>query len=254
MHISTGGTGLRPVCRRRPRPAGFIPARSRKSECEPGGLYGALKLRAFTILEMQIAIVISALLFTAMLTSLDTMFKGYETNADAASSNVVTRLVVNRVLSMVRTGTDFRPWPDDVLDNDENPMFADYMEFVSVRDDNGTPTEVIRIEYRYEEEGAQYRRWGDGEDEPDLGFVDTGNNTLWMVRTDLASDVETEAMLLDNVRAFRFTLKYTIGPRLERATIDITADPDQPESVALSTDAPPPALRMVASAMPRRVD
>ena len=65
------------------------------------------KLRAFTVLEMQMALIISALLFTALLTALDTMFKGYETNADAASSNVVTRLVVNRVLSLVRTGTDF---------------------------------------------------------------------------------------------------------------------------------------------------
>lgn len=209
--------------------------------------------RAFSILEMQIALVISALLFTAMLTALDTMFKGYETNADAASSNVVTRLVVNRALTMVRTGSDFRPQPDDVLDNDTNPLYSDYMEFVSVRNDDDDPIETIRIEYRYPDEGAQLRSWGVEEEEPELGFTPSGNGALWMVRTDLVTGVETETILLDNVRAARFTLRYDIGPTLTRATIDITSDANTPQSVALSTDAPPPALRMVASAMPRRI-
>ncbi len=209
--------------------------------------------RAFTILEMQIAILISALLFTVMLTSLDTMFKGYETNADAASSNVVTRLVVNRVLSLVRTGSDFRPWPDDVLDSNENPIYSDFMEFVSARDDDGDPIESMRVEYRYPGEGAQYRVWGVKEAEPALGFTPTGNGELWLVRTNLTNNEETESLLIDQIRAIKFTLKYAIGPRLERATIDVTADPAQPESIALSSDAPPPALRMVASAMPRRV-
>jgi type II secretory pathway pseudopilin PulG len=208
--------------------------------------------RAFTILEMQIALVISALIFTAMLTALDTMFKGYETNAEAASSNVVTRLVVNRVLSMVRTGSDFRPHPDDVLDNDANPLFSDYMEFVSLRDDDDEPIETIRIEFRYAGEGAQLRSWGVGQEEPALGFQPAGNGSLWLIRTDLVTGDETESILLDNVRQVLFTLRYDIGPRLTRATIDITADPDTPQTIALSTDAPPPALRMVASAMPRR--
>lgn len=210
--------------------------------------------RAFTLIEMQIALVISALLFTALLTSLDTMFKGYRTNADAASSNVVTRLVVNRVLSMVRTGSDFRPWPDDVLDADANPLYADYMEFVSARDDNGNPEETVRIEFRYADNGAQLRRWGVGQPEPALGFEPTGPGELWLVRTVLSSGTETESLLLDEVRDVRFTLRYGIGPRLERATIDLTAEPSIPESIALSTDAPPPALRLVASAMPRRVN
>ncbi|GAB4550706.1 MAG: hypothetical protein Tsb0013_12570 [Phycisphaerales bacterium] len=246
-----------PTLRRRatcaPRPDGFTPARARRSECQPNGLYGALKKRAFTVLEMQIALVISALLFTAMLTALDTMFKGYETNADAASSNVVTRLVVNRVLSLVRTGTDFRPLTDDVLDTNENPVFCDFMEFVSRRNDAGEPVESIRVEYRYPGEGAQYRVWGVGEPEPALGFTPQGNGELWLVRTDLTNNAETESLLVANVRHFLITLRYDIGPRLERATIDITTEPQQPQSVALSTDAPPPALRMVASAMPRRI-
>ena len=211
------------------------------------------KLRAFTVLEMQMALIISALLFTALLTALDTMFKGYETNADAASSNVVTRLVVNRVLSLVRTGTDFRPLTDDVLDTNENPVYADFMEFVSLRDDDGEPVEAIRVEFRYPGEGAQYRVWGVGEPEPELGFTPAGNGELWLVRTDLTTDAETESLLVGNVRQFLVTLRYDIGPRLERATIDITTEPQQPESVALSTDAPPQSLRMVASAMPRRI-
>ena len=210
--------------------------------------------RGFTVIEMQIALVISALLFTALLTSLDTMFKGYRTNADAASSNVVTRLVVNRVLSMVRTGSDFRPWPDDVLDTNANPLYSDYMEFVSVRDDLGNPEETVRIEFRYAGNGALLRRWGVGQPEPALDFQPSGPGELWLVRTELASGTQTESILLDQVRDVRFTLRYGIGPRLERATIDITAEPSVPESIQLAADAPPAALRLVASAMPRRVN
>ena len=140
-----------------------------------------------------------------------------------------------------------------MLDTNENPVYADFMEFVSLRDDDGEPVEAIRVEFRYPGEGAQYRVWGVGEPEPELGFTPAGNGELWLVRTDLTTDAETESLLVGNVRQFLVTLRYDIGPRLERATIDITTEPQQPESVALSTDAPPQSLRMVASAMPRRI-
>lgn len=209
--------------------------------------------RAFTVLEMQVATLISALLMSATLVALDTTFKAYEINADAASSNVVTRIVVNRVLAMVRTGRDFRPLPDDVLANSENPVLSDYMEFVSAVDADGIPTEVSRIEYRYAAEGAQLRVWGNGEPEPDLGFEPTGPGELWLVRITLSDDSTQEAMLLDQVRSCRFVLRYGIGPRLERATMDLVVEPDAPESVRVASDAPPRVTRLVASAMPRRI-
>jgi hypothetical protein len=143
--------------------------------------------------------------------------------------------------------------PADVLDVAKNPMFADYFEFVSARDADGAPTQLSRIEFRYAGHGAQYRAWGAGEDEPDLEFAPEGTGELWMVQIDPADDSETPFLLLREVRSAVFSLVYDIGPRLERCTIDIVVEPDIPESVKLDSDAKPETIRIVASAMPRRI-
>jgi prepilin-type N-terminal cleavage/methylation domain-containing protein len=209
--------------------------------------------RAFSLIELQIALAISALLLTATLVALDTMFKGYEINADSASSHVVTRIAVNRVLAMIRMGTDFGPMPLDVLDVDQNPLIADNIEFVSQRDAAGDPVTITRIEYRYPGVGALHQSWGIGEDQPDLGFEPTGPGELWIVQIDVATSAEQEFELLREVRSARFILAYDVGPTLARATIDITVEPAIPEDVKLESDAPPQVVRVVASAQPRRI-
>ncbi len=209
--------------------------------------------RAFSLIEMQIALAISAMLLTATLVALDTMFKGYEINADSASSHVVTRIAVNRITSLVRSGTDFGPMPLDVLDNDQNPLIADHIEFVSRREADGDPATVTRIEFRYAEHGAQLQSWGIGEDQPPLGFTPSGPGDLWLVQTDVATGAVTEFLMLREVRSARFTLAYDVGPTLVRATLDVTVEPAMPEDVKLETDAPPQVVRVVASAMPRRI-
>jgi len=207
----------------------------------------------FSLIEMQIALAISALLLTATLVSLDTMFKGYEINADSASSHVVTRIAVNRIMSLVRAGTDFGPMPLDVLDNTQNPLVADYIEFVSLRNDDGVAQTVTRIEYRYPGVGALNQTWGIGESQPSLGFEPSGTGELWMVQIHVASGSQSEYLLLREVRAARFTLAYNVGPSLVRATVDLTVEPAMPEDVKLESDAPPQVVRVVASAMPRRI-
>ncbi len=184
---------------------------------------------------------------------LDTIFKGYETNADSASSHVVSRIATNRMLSLIRTGTDFGPMPADVLDVNKNPMFADYFEFVSARDEDGLPTQLSRIEFRYAGQGAQYRAWGVGEEAPEMDFSPSGTGELWMVQIDPSDDSETPYLLLTEVRSAVFSLVYDVGPRLERCTIDIVVEPAIPESVKLDSDVTPETIRIVASAMPRRI-
>lgn len=209
--------------------------------------------RAFSLIELQIALAISALLLTATLVALDTMFKGYEINADSASTNVVTRIAVNRMLALIRMGTDFGPIPLDVLDVDQNPLNADNIEFVSQRNSDGDPTTITRIEYRYPGVGAIHQSWGIGETQPDLGFVPTGPGELWLVQIDVASGNTREFELLREVRSARFTLAYDVGPKLVRATVDITVEPVIPDDVKLDSDAPPQVVRVVASAQPRRI-
>lgn len=210
--------------------------------------------RGFSIIEMQIAALISALLLSATLVALDTMFKGYRTNADSASAHVVTRITVNRLLTLIRTGTDFGPVSNDIFDECQNPIISDFFEFVSDRGADGFAAEVTRIEYRFPGEGAQHRIWSECVPPPALDFENAEGDAgeLWLVRTDLATDAETEFLLLRDVRAARFTMRYDRGPQLVRCTIDITVDPEIPESVSIGADAPPQTVRVVASAMPRR--
>ncbi|MEO1128289.1 MAG: prepilin-type N-terminal cleavage/methylation domain-containing protein [Planctomycetota bacterium] len=209
--------------------------------------------RAFSLVEMLIALTISSLLLTATMVALDTTFKGYEMNADSASSNVVTRIAVNRLLTLIRTGTEFGPMPVDVLDSAQNPLVADYFEFVSERDDDGDAVTITRIEYRYPEEGAQYRSWGIGETPPALSFEPSGPGDLYIVQIDAETSAEEEFILLREVRSAQFTLRYDIGPHLRRATIDVTVEPAVPEDIKLESDAPPQVVRVVASAMPRQL-
>jgi prepilin-type N-terminal cleavage/methylation domain-containing protein len=209
--------------------------------------------RAFSLIELQIALAISALLLTATLVALDTMFKGYEINADSASSHVVTRIAVNRILALIRMGTDFGPMPLDVLDVAQNPLVADNIEFVSQRDSAGDPATITRIEYRYPGVGAIHQSWGIGEDQPDLGFEPTGPGELWIVQIDVATSEQQEFQMLRDVRSARFILAYNIGPTLARATLDITVEPAIPADIKLESDAPPQVIRVVASAEPRRI-
>ncbi len=209
--------------------------------------------RAFSLAEMLIALAISAMLLASALVALDTIFKGYEVNADSASSHVVSRIATNRIMALVRTGTDFGPIPGDVLDVAQNPMYADYFEFVSARDDDNVPTQLTRIEFRYTGEGAQYRAWGLGEDEPDLGFEPTGPGELWIVQIDPADNSERAFLMLREVRSALFTLAYDVGPRLERCTMDIIVDPAAASDTSLETDQRAETIRIVASAMPRRI-
>lgn len=211
------------------------------------------RVPGFSLIEMQIALAISALLLTATLVALDTMFKGYEINADSASTHVVTRIAVNRMMSLIRAGTEFGPMPVDVLDNDQNPLVADYIEFASLHDDDGNPLTITRIEYRYPNAGALHRTWGIGEEQPALGFTPTGPGELWLVQIHVAAGSQSEYLLLREVRSARFTMAYDVGPSLVRATIDVTVEPTMPIDVKLESDAPPQVVRVVASAMPRRI-
>jgi len=208
--------------------------------------------RGFSLIEMLVALTISSMLLTATLSALNAMFKGYEQTTNAASAHVVTRIAVNRILGMVRTGSDFGPFPADVLNVATNPLSADYFEYVSARNAAGVATQITRIEFRFRGEDALLRTWPAGEDPPDPPFTVDGPGDLYIVMIDAASGNETSHLLLEGVANLMFTLEYDVGPRLMRATVDITVDAAQPEDLDVSTGAVPRTIRLVASAMPRR--
>ncbi|MGQ0628840.1 MAG: PilW family protein, partial [Phycisphaerales bacterium] len=104
--------------------------------------------RGFSLIEMLVALTISSTLLAATLVALDVMFKRYTVVADSAGTHVVSRMVMHRILSMVRTGREFGPYPVDVLDPSQNPGTYDRMEFVSREDEEAGVREVTRLERR----------------------------------------------------------------------------------------------------------
>ena len=208
--------------------------------------------RGFSLIEMLIALTISATLLTAALGALDAMFKGYQQTAESVSTHVISRIAINRMLNMIRTGSDFGPFPSDVLDNTTNPLRADYFEYVSAKSASGATTEVTRVEYRYPDHAALLRTWGASGNPPALHFTPTGPGALYLVVTNTTSNTSTESLLLSGVNSATFELNYDVGPRLVRATIDIVATTSESADIDVKVGAAPQTIRMIASAVPRR--
>ena len=194
--------------------------------------------RAFSLIEMLVAMTISALLLAATLVALDASFKSYKVTTESASSHVVARMVMHRITTMIRTGEEFGPFPLNPLSDPVIIPDPPAIEFVSARDDETGEETVTRLERRNAEEGADapYELW----------FVETR-----MLDGEPVEDSK-EAPLLTNVQAIQFTLRYDVGPRLTRATVDLTIRPDDLKDAAVAAGLESPSLRLVSTIAPRR--
>lgn len=194
--------------------------------------------RAFSMIEMLIALTITATLLTASLAALDASFKGYKQTTEGASTNVVTRLVMQRIMSMVRNGTTFGPYPVDVLDRSQNPLVSTYVEFETSNDGAGS-RRVVRIERR------------------DPTTPANGPYELWYVQTDFVAGTQSGQLarpLITGVTEVAFTLEYDVGPRLRRATVDLCVRPNDYQAAKFGADLETPTIRLVSSVTPRRLD
>ena len=216
-----------------------------------------LARRGLSLIEMMIALAISATLLTAAMTALDTMFKGYKQTTESASTHVVSRIVMTRLLGMVRTGTDFGPAPSNVLASSQNPLAADYFQFISKVDVNGVPQEMVRVDFRYPGLEPELRSWGVSSGAPAIDPDNpppSGPGELWYVRLDPSVNppsVLEEHPLLTGVRSAVFTMEFDIGPRLTRGTIDMTIEPNDSQDLTIGADSVAQTIRLVASAAPR---
>ena len=191
----------------------------------------------FSMIELLIALSISAMLLSACMVALDSSFKSYEMTTESASTHVVSRMVMHRALAMVRGGEEFGPYPVGVVT--PTKITSTYVEFVSAKD-----------------EATQYRQITRLEKEPDIA-AGTGFFRLMYKRWEYSAGAQTsfvEYPLIRNLRAANFTLEFDRGPRLRRCTIDLTIKPDDDQAVAVSSDLEAPVLRLIASASPRRLD
>ena len=185
---------------------------------------GGPRRRAFSIVEVLLAISITSLLLTSLLAALSASFRAYQATTESASRHTIARLTMHRLLALIRTGTQFGPYPANVV---TDPIIqSDYVEFVSA---DGT---FVRVEYRPVDQAL-------------YPIVDPAG-------------VPVEELLLTGVapvydggdRVLPFTLQYIKGPLLYRATVDLLIGNDEGVNLEIEGDEAPP-LRMVASAMPR---
>lgn len=191
--------------------------------------------KGFSIVEMLVALTISATLLAATLSAFDASWRSYKHTSESASTHVVSRIVVHRVLAMIRTGSQFGPAPADVLDASQNPMTSNFMEFISEEDRLAGLNRVTRLERR-DAVGAP------------------GEFELWYILTDADNgSVLQQRPLLRNVRECAFVLQYEPGPRLMKATMDLTVAPRDDADMRIGVGNDAPTIRLVASAGPRQL-
>lgn len=194
--------------------------------------------RGFSIVEMLVALTITSTLLTAALAALDSGFKSYKHTTDGASTHVVSRITMHRIMTMIRTGTDFAPYPVDPLA--QPSVESTWIEFNGFVVDDNT-TRIVRIERR---DSATTRNG-------------VALKELWYVQQDYVDGEltsETERPLIVNLTDVKFTLDYDVGPRLLRATVDMTVRPDDGGGAAIYSSMEAPTVRFVSSVSPRRLE
>lgn len=225
--------------------------------------------RAFSMIELLVALVISSTLLAAMMVALDFMFKRYTLISESASTHVVSRTVMHRILSMIRTGERFDPAPpgEAIFDNTRNPFDSSRVQFIT----EDTPEKQVRI--TIEARAASTMTAGSERVELRGPFV------LWMTTattTDAGTQVEERPLLDGVLRQNWVNLWFDVGNRLKRATIDLEVRPmgqdiaeKQGETWSttvetqgfgtvdrrlIAVDAASPTIRLVGSVSPRSND
>jgi prepilin-type N-terminal cleavage/methylation domain-containing protein len=188
--------------------------------------------RGLSLIEMLLALAISAMLLTATMVALDASFKAYASAAEQASSQAATRMVTHRLVTLIRTSTAHGPLEPDLASTppvtiDGNTLTSHYIELLDTNDN------IVRIEYR---EASQ---------------------ELWYISTPAAGGAAQIQPLMGGVTSCRFFASRRVNDDgilvLNRATLDLTVQPDPDVTLSLESGNSV-AIRVIASTMPRRLD
>jgi prepilin-type N-terminal cleavage/methylation domain-containing protein len=103
--------------------------------------------RGFNLVEVLMALAITATLLTATLAALDASFRAYQSTTEEVSTQSIGRIVMHRVLTLLRTGSEFGPFPADPR---VTRIRSDFIEF---RTQNG---EVVTIRWERDSQRLMY--------------------------------------------------------------------------------------------------
>jgi hypothetical protein len=182
-----------------------------------------------SLIEMMVSLAISAMLLTATAVAIDTSFTAYAIAAESASTQTTTRMVVNRLLSLIRTSTAHDPILEDIPNGvtlSGNIITSPYLTLTEADGDFITIT------------------W------------DSATQELLLTHDPGTGTIVTQP-ILGGVSDCKFQLARRRdndgGWVLERGSIDFTVEPDDDASLAIEA-ANVPSVRVVASTKPRRVN
>lgn len=192
-----------------------------------------------SLVEMLIALSITAMLLTATMVAIDASFQAYAAAAESASTQSATRMVINRLLTLIRTSTAHGPLLPDPTDDPPVVLLADkttiqsyYIQLLNPQGD------LIRIEYRDSTHA-------------------TNPNELWLIVDPAGGGPQEQQPIMGGVTSCTFYTHRRIDSDgvlvLERGSIDMTVVADDDASLALEGAELPP-IRVIASTMPRKLD
>lgn len=194
--------------------------------------------RGLSLVEMLLALAISAILLTATMVALDVSFKAYADAAEQASTQAATRMVTNRMLTLMRTSTAHGPLQPVNLPITPPltvPLVATLngntitSNFIDVLDPNNN---IVRVAY------------------------DNAQQMLFLILTPPGLPTQTQP-LLGGVTNAQFSSARRLNDEglwvLDRGTMDLTVQPDTDTTLAIENGNAPP-IRVIGSTKPRKIE
>jgi len=186
--------------------------------------------RGVGLIELLVALAISAALLTATAMAIDASFQAYAIAAESASTQTSTRLVTHRLMALVRTSTAHGPLAPDAdagVTLTGDTLESPFIEMFDADDRH------LRVEYR------------------------AGTQELWVMELDGDGNAVNPQPMLGGVTAATIHCHRRRDQQgvwvLERASIDLTVEATADTTLALETGGSPP-IRVIASTMPRKVN
>ena len=180
--------------------------------------------RGFSLIEMLVALGICSALLTATLVSLHASFRAYQSTTEQASTHVIGRVVMHRVMGLVRNGVGFGPLPEDPR---ETSIATDEMTFMDDQDREIT----LRLDRQHS-----------------ILLMQVDNTPEQVLLEGVRGPIDTDGSQLG-----AFQLEYVNGFKLVRASFDLTvAADDTTQDLSVEGDDVVP-IRLVGSTAPRRL-
>ena len=173
--------------------------------------------RGFTVVELTIGMAIAAVFLTGLFAALQSSVNAYSRSSADGVNRLTSRLLVERIALLVRTGSNFGPMPASVLDNE---VQSNVLELTTPSGQSVTIT------------------W------------DSIGNTIEMDVDGVASTVlGGVTQIAGGTTITPFLLQYENGTTLQRVTINLAVVPDVGYQTAM--DEGSETIRLTASVMPR---